>query len=122
MSDAISEQTLLAMPASEYMSAVQRHFFRNRLLRLARDCEQEMDSARRTLRTPTQADPLDAAVNEEACRHQLRFLERRQGLLSKVRVALRRLEMVNTVTVGIAASPSACAGCWPAPPRNTAPR
>ncbi|MCG8393502.1 MAG: TraR/DksA C4-type zinc finger protein [Pseudomonadales bacterium] len=92
MSDAISEQTLLAMPASEYMSAVQRHFFRNRLLRLARDCEQEMDSARRTLRTPTQADPLDAAVDEEACRHQLRFLERRQGLLAKARAALRRLE------------------------------
>ena len=88
----ISEKTLLAMTPSQYMNTSQRAFFRNRLVVLAHDCEQHIGSARNNLQTPTQADPLDAAVEEESCRHQLRFMAREQALLGKIRAALRRLE------------------------------
>ena len=88
----ISEKTLLAMKPSQYMNASQRAFFRKRLAVLAHDCEQHIGSARNNLQTPAQADPLDAAVEEETCRHQLRFMARQEALLGKVRGALRRLE------------------------------
>ena len=88
----ISEKTLLAMKPSQYMNASQRTFFRKRLAVLAHDCEQHIGSARNNLQTPAQADPLDAAVEEESCRHQLRFMAREQALLGKIRAALRRLE------------------------------
>lgn len=80
------------MKASQYMNASQRQFFRKRLAALAHDCEQHIGSARNNLQTPAQADPLDAAVEEETCRHQLRFMARQEALLGKVRGALRRLE------------------------------
>ena len=88
----ISEKALLTMKASQYMNARQRQFFRNRLAALAHDCDQHIGSARNNLQTPAQADPLDAAVEEETCRHQLRFMARQEALLGKVRGALRRLE------------------------------
>lgn len=88
----ISEKTLLKMRASQYMNTAQRRFFRERLLSLAGDCDRDIRSAMHSLQTGTQADPLDAAVEEEACRHQLRFMQRRQALLGKIREALRRLE------------------------------
>ena len=88
----ISEKTLLAMKPSQYMNASQRAFFRKRLVALAHDCEHHIGSARNNLQTPAQADPLDAAVEEESCRHQLRFMARQQALLGKIRGALRRLE------------------------------
>ena len=88
----ISEKALLTMKASQYMNASQRQLFRKRLAALAHDCEQHIGSARNNLQTPAQADPLDAAVEEETCRHQLRFMARQEALLGKVRGALRRLE------------------------------
>ncbi|MTT53770.1 molecular chaperone DnaK [Alcanivorax sp. VBW004] len=88
----ISEKALLTMKASQYMNASQRQFFRKRLAALAHDCEQHIGSARNNLQTPAQADPLDAAVEEETCRHQLRFMARQEALLGKIRGALRRLE------------------------------
>ena len=88
----ISEKALLTMKASQYMNASQRQFFRKRLAALAHDCEQHIGSARNNLQTPAQADPLDAAVEEETCRHQLRFMARQEALLGKVRGGLRRLE------------------------------
>ncbi|MFT6636011.1 TraR/DksA family transcriptional regulator [uncultured Alcanivorax sp.] len=88
----ISEKALLTMKASQYMNASQRQFFRKRLAALAHDCEQHIGSARNNLQTPAQADPLDAAVEEETCHHQLRFMARQEALLGKVRGALRRLE------------------------------
>ena len=88
----ISEKALLTMKASQYMNASQRQFFRKRLAAVAHDCEQHIGSARNNLQTPAQADPLDAAVEEETCRHQLRFMARQEALLGKVRGALRRLE------------------------------
>ena len=88
----ISEKALLTMKASQYMNASQRQFFRKRLAVLAHDCEQHIGSARNNLQTPAQADPLDAAVEEESCRHQLRFMARQEALLGKIRGALRRLE------------------------------
>ena len=88
----ISEKALLTMKASQYMNASQRQFFRKRLAALAHDCEQHIGSARNNLQTPAQADPLDAAVEEETCRHQLRFMARQEALLGKDRGALRRLE------------------------------
>ena len=88
----ISEKALLTMKASQYMNASQRQFFRKRLAALAHDCEQHIGSARNNLQTPAQADPLDAAVEEETCRHQLRFMARQEPLLGKDRGALRRLE------------------------------
>lgn len=88
----ISEKALLTMKTSQYMNASQRQFFRKRLAALAHDCEQHIGSARNNLQTPAQADPLDAAVEEETCRHQLRFMARQEALLGKVRGALRRLE------------------------------
>jgi DnaK suppressor protein len=91
MPDVLSEKALLAMPERDYMNAAQLAFFRDLLLRLARECEQELAAARQALQTPPQSDPLDAAVDEETCRHQLRFLGRRQALLEKIRLALRRL-------------------------------
>lgn len=92
MTEPICEQTLLAMPESDYMGPAQRGFFRDRLQRLAREGEQARQSARQSLRTVAQADPLDVAVEEEACRHQLRFLERSQALQEKIFQALRRVE------------------------------
>ena len=80
MPDVPSEKALLAMSESDYMDAAQQAFFRDRLLALAKDCEQELADARQALQTPPQSDPLDAAADEEACRHQLRFLARRQAL------------------------------------------
>ena len=91
MPDVPSEKALLAMSESDYMDAAQQAFFRDRLLALAKDCEQELADARQALQTPPQSDPLDAAADEEACRHQLRFLARRQALLGKICQALRRL-------------------------------
>jgi len=92
MPHTISEEALLTMTASQYMNASQREFFRKRLLALALECEQHLGNGRNNLQTPAQADPLDAAVEEETCRHQLRFMARQQALLGKIRGALRRLQ------------------------------
>ncbi|ERP89669.1 hypothetical protein Q670_14995 [Alcanivorax sp. P2S70] len=93
MSRTISEQTLLAMSASDYMNGEQQQFFRDRLVALAGECEKDIASAMAHLRTPVQEpDPVDAAAEEESCRHRLRFMARQQALLGKIRDALRRLD------------------------------
>lgn len=89
----ISEQTLIAMPADQYMSCAQLQFFRQLL---EKQREQIADNARHTgnnLRAHEEfSDPADRATQEELHTLELRTRDRERKLQKKINAALRRID------------------------------
>ena len=93
MSAPLTQAQLLRMPRRDYMNSRQYEFFRARLLDMYQQCVAELDEEKQQLAQPAlQADALDSAAEEEARRHLLRFMDRQQRLIEKIRQALARLD------------------------------
>lgn len=89
----LTEKQLLAMPASDYMSADQLVFFRNRLKELKQEILNNADATTETLRdTRSVSDPSDRATIEEEHGLELRTRDRERKLLVKIQQALNRID------------------------------
>ncbi len=91
----LTDQDILDMSESEYMSSLQLEYFKNKLLAN----EQEiLDNAKKTTQTFQEqetnyiADPSDRATIEEEYALELRTRDRERKLLQKIRKALYLLE------------------------------
>ncbi len=89
----LSEAELLRAPASQYMSAEQLAFFRERLLETQKELLEKADLTSEHLREhEIEADPTDQATIEEEYALELRARDRERKLLKKIDEALRRIE------------------------------
>ena len=89
----LTEAEMLRQPKSEYMSAAQRHFFRQRLLKLQQQMRENADATTEHLRELSVApDPADRATQEEEHALELRTRDRERKLLKKIEAALLHLE------------------------------
>ncbi|SHI52095.1 RNA polymerase-binding protein DksA [Pollutimonas bauzanensis] len=89
----LTEEELLAMPASDYMNVEQLGFFRNRLKELERVILANADATSDNLRgTEFVSDPTDRATIEEQYGLELRTRDREQKLLKKVQQAITRID------------------------------
>ena len=90
----LTEQELLAMPDSEYMSDQQIDFFRARLMAQKNDLLSNADETTEHLREDTTIvpDPADRATIEEEHALELRTRDRERKLLKKIQQSLARLD------------------------------
>lgn len=89
----VTEEELLAMPASDYMNVEQLEFFRNRLKELEERILASADATSDNLRdTEFVSDPTDRATIEEQYGLELRTRDREQKLLKKVQQAITRID------------------------------
>lgn len=89
----LTEEELLAMPASDYMNVEQLGFYRNRLKELERVILANADATSDNLRgTEFVSDPTDRATIEEQYGLELRTRDREQKLLKKVQQAITRID------------------------------
>ncbi len=89
----LTEEKLLAMPASDYMNVEQLGFYRNRLKELERVILANADATSDNLRgTEFVSDPTDRATIEEQYGLELRTRDREQKLLKKVQQAITRID------------------------------
>lgn len=89
----LTKQQLLDAPDAEYMNSEQLEFFKNLLESQIEEILADFEAERNTLKeTQQQADELDKASAEEVRRTKLRFMERQNKLLPKLRNALKRIE------------------------------
>jgi DnaK suppressor protein len=89
----LTEAELLRAPASQYMSAEQLAFFRDRLLATQRELLEKANLTSEHLREhELEADPTDQATIEEEYALELRARDRERKLLKKIDEALRRIE------------------------------
>ena len=89
----LTEAEMLRQPKSEYMSVAQRHFFRQRLLKLQQQMRENADATTVHLRELSVApDPADRATQEEEHALELRTRDRERKLLKKIESALLHLE------------------------------
>lgn len=89
----LTEEELLAMPESEYMSEAQLAFFRHRLKEIEKSLVDNADKTTENLReTQFVPDPADRATIEEEHALELRTRDRERKLLKKVQQALARIE------------------------------
>jgi len=89
----LSEAELLRAPASQYMSAEQLAFFRERLLETQKELLEKADLTSEHLREHgNRGDPTDQATIEEEYALELRARDRERKLLKKIDEALRRIE------------------------------
>lgn len=89
----LSESQLLRMPLTAYMNAVQREFFRARLLAQERELISNAGQTSEHLREmASTSDPSDRASLEEEHALELRTRDRERKLLKKIRAALLRIE------------------------------
>jgi len=89
----LSEAELLRAPASQYMSAEQLAFFRERLLETQKEMLEKASLTSEHLREhEIEADPTDQATIEEEYALELRARDRERKLLKKIDEALRRIE------------------------------
>jgi DnaK suppressor protein len=88
-----TEAEIIKMPKSEYMSAVQLKFFRERLLQLQKELRDNAGATTEHLRELSFApDPADRATLEEEHALELRTRDRERKLLKKIDQALMRIE------------------------------
>jgi len=88
-----TEAELLRAPASQYMSAEQLAFFRERLLETQKELLEKANLTSEHLREhELEADPTDQATIEEEYALELRARDRERKLLKKIDEALRRIE------------------------------
>mgnify|MGYP005842858075 CR=1 FL=1 len=90
----LTEDELLAMPESEYMSDKQLDFFRARLTALKDDLLSNAGETTEHLREDTSIvpDPADRATIEEEHALELRTRDRERKLLKKIAQALARID------------------------------
>jgi len=89
----ITEAELLRAPASQYMSAEQLAFFRDKLLATQRELLEKANLTSEHLREhELEADPTDQATIEEEYALELRARDRERKLLKKIDEALRRID------------------------------
>jgi DnaK suppressor protein len=90
----LTDDELLAMPDSEYMSEKQLEFFRTRLTKQKDDLLSNAGETTEHLREDTSIvpDPVDRATIEEEHALELRTRDRERKLLKKISQSLARLE------------------------------
>ena len=89
----LTKEQLLAASEDEYMNEEQLAFFKNLIESQIAEIEQQIESAKTDLQTPQyEADTLDKAQLEEDRRLQLRFLERQNKLLPKLKNTIQRID------------------------------
>jgi DnaK suppressor protein len=89
----LTEAELLKQPDSDYMSAAQLEFFRQRLMQMESDIRSNADETTEHLReTVIVPDPADRATIEEAHALELRTRDRERKLLKKIKQALERID------------------------------
>ena len=89
----LTEAELLRAPASQYMSAEQLAFFRDKLLATQRELLEKANLTSEHLREhELEADPTDQATIEEEYALELRARDRERKLLKKIDEALRRID------------------------------
>lgn len=90
----LTDEEVLAMPESEYMSDKQLDFFRARLEQLKNDLLSNAGETTEHLREDTSIvpDPADRATIEEEHALELRTRDRERKLLKKISQALARIE------------------------------
>ena len=89
----LTEAELMRAPVSQYMSAEQLAFFRDRLLATQRELLEKANLTSEHLREhELEADPTDQATIEEEYALELRARDRERKLLKKIDEALRRIE------------------------------
>jgi DnaK suppressor protein len=89
----LTEAELLRAPASQYMSAEQLAFFRERLRATQRELLEKANLTSEHLREhELEADPTDQATIEEEYALELRARDRERKLLKKIDEALRRID------------------------------
>jgi RNA polymerase-binding transcription factor len=92
-SSGLTEAELLRAPASQYMSAEQLAFFRERLRETQKELLEKANLTSEHLREhELEADPTDQATIEEEYALELRARDRERKLLKKIDEALRRIE------------------------------
>ena len=88
----LSESELKRAPASQYMSAEQLAFFRDKLLGMQRELLDNAGSTSEHLREHgMESDPADQATIEEEHALELRARDRERKLLKKIEQALARI-------------------------------
>jgi DnaK suppressor protein len=89
----LTEAELLRAPVSQYMSAEQLAFFRDRLVVTQRELLEKATVTSEHLREhELEADPTDQATIEEEYALELRARDRERKLLKKIDEALRRID------------------------------
>lgn len=89
----LTEAELLKQPDSDYMSAAQLEFFRQRLMQMESDIRSNADETTEHLReTVIVPDPADRATIEEEHALELRTRDRERKLLKKIKQALERID------------------------------
>jgi DnaK suppressor protein len=89
----LTEAELMRAPASQYMSAEQLAFFRERLRETQRELLEKANLTSEHLREhELEADPTDQATIEEEYALELRARDRERKLLKKIDEALRRID------------------------------
>ena len=89
----LDEAAVLAMPAGDYMNEAQLEFFRQRLLDLQAELQENSAETRTHLReTIATPDEADRATQEEEQVLEQRIRDRELKLLHKVEAALRRID------------------------------
>ena len=89
----LTEAELTKQPKADYMSAVQRKFFKHRLIELQTQMRDNADATTEHLRELAVApDPADRATQEEEHALELRTRDRERKLLKKIEAALLRIE------------------------------
>jgi DnaK suppressor protein len=89
----LTEAELMRAPASQYMSAEQLAFFRERLRETQKELLEKANLTSEHVREhELEADPTDQATIEEEYALELRARDRERKLLKKIDEALRRIE------------------------------
>ena len=89
----LTEDDLKKAPSSQYMSAEQLEFFRERLLEMQRELLEKADLTSEHLREhEVEPDPTDQATIEEEYALELRARDRERKLLKKIDESLRRID------------------------------
>jgi DnaK suppressor protein len=89
----LTEAELLRAPVSQYMSAEQLAFFRERLIATQKELLEKADLTSERLREhELEADPTDQATIEEEYALELRSRDRERKLLKKIDESLRRID------------------------------
>ncbi|ABC28555.1 DnaK suppressor protein [Hahella chejuensis KCTC 2396] len=93
-SQQLSEREILAAPESDYMSAEQLAFFKDRLMALHESTCDRIQEARDQITGPMDfSDENDRASREEQSAIALRIVDREQKLLPKIQQSLKRIRL-----------------------------
>ena len=88
----MTKEKLLAMPADDYMNAEQQAFFADLLKQMKVETQERIEQSRVTIESlDSPADPADAASVEEERHWLVNAIERDQGLLPQLEMALGRI-------------------------------